>query len=231
MDPARATLLGVGNGGVAGSRWRGPSKLCGATFWRAIGYSTDATLHRRESYRVLTTVVCRCDEAVPGISRTVYLALPCLCENYSDMRIDRRNLLCAAAALTMVQGLPGLALAAGQPPVMSAPEALEAATRGEVVLVDIRSREEWQQTGVAEPALPISMHEGGFVEKLIQAMGGDRNRKVALICATGGRTRYVQHVLSGSGFTNIIDVSEGMMGSPAGPGWLKRGLPVKRWKP
>ena len=96
---------------------------------------------------------------------------------------------------------------------------------------DIRSREEWQETGLAEPALPISMHEGGFVQKLLQAMGGDPSRRVALICATGGRTRYVQNVLASNGFSNVIDVSEGMMGSPAGPGWLKRGLPVKRWKP
>lgn len=114
---------------------------------------------------------------------------------------------------------------------MSAPEALEAATSGKAVLVDIRSREEWQETGLAEPALPISMHEGGFVQKLLQAMGGNPAHPVAIICATGGRTRYLQNVLASNGFSNIIDVSEGMMGSPAGPGWLKRGLPVKRWKP
>lgn len=120
--------------------------------------------------------------------------------------------------------------AAGEPAAMSAPEALKAATDGDVVLVDIRTRQEWQQTGLAQPALPISMHEGGFVQKLLQATAGDRSRPVAIICATGGRTRYLQNVLAGAGFTNIIDVPEGMMGSPAGPGWLKRSLPVKAWK-
>ena len=140
----------------------------------------------------------------------------------------RFMLLLSAAALAAA---PATVHAAGDPAQMSAPEALEAATRGEAVLVDIRSREEWQQTGLAEPALPISMHEGGFVQKLLEAMDGDPSRPVAIICATGGRTRYLQNVLTSNGFSNIIDVSEGMMGSPAGPGWLKRGLPVKQLKP
>lgn len=144
------------------------------------------------------------------------------------MTMNRRLMLLSAAALAVA---PATVNAAGDPAQISPPEALEAATRGEAVLVDIRSREEWQETGLAEPALPISMHEGGFVQKLLQAMGGDPSRPVAIICATGGRTRYLQNVLASNGFSNIIDVSEGMMGSPAGPGWLKRGLPVKRWKP
>jgi rhodanese-related sulfurtransferase len=112
---------------------------------------------------------------------------------------------------------------------MSAPDAMSAALKGEVVLVDIRSRQEWKETGLAAPARPISMHEGGFLQKLMEVAGGDRNKRIAIICATGGRTRYLQHALAGAGFVNIIDVSEGMMGSPAGPGWLKRGLPVKQF--
>jgi hypothetical protein len=36
----------------------------------------------------------------------------------------------------------------------------------------------------------------------------------------------MSNLLENAGFTNIIDVPEGMMGSRAGPGWLKRGLPV-----
>jgi rhodanese-related sulfurtransferase len=147
------------------------------------------------------------------------------------MTNHRRNFLIAAASAVAFAVAAPAGLAAAEPQTMTAPEALEAATSGGVVLVDIRSREEWQQTGVAEPALPISMHEGGFVQKLLQAMDGDPSRRVALICATGGRTRYVQNVLASNGFSNVIDVAEGMMSSPAGPGWLKRGLPVKPWKP
>ena len=35
--------------------------------------------------------------------------------------------------------------------IMSAPDALAAAARGDVVLVDIRTRGEWKQSGLAEP--------------------------------------------------------------------------------
>ena len=34
--------------------------------------------------------------------------------------------------------------------------------------------------------------------------------------------------LSDAGFTHILDVSEGMAGSGAGPGWIKRELPMTR---
>jgi len=113
--------------------------------------------------------------------------------------------------------------------IMSAPDALAAAAKGEIVLVDIRTRDEWRRTGLAQPALAISMHEAGFVRNLARALGGDRAGKVALICATGGRSAHMQQILTTAGFTNVVDVSEGMIGSSAGPGWLRRGLPVKPW--
>lgn len=145
----------------------------------------------------------------------------------SAMNIDRRSFFVSGAAFACGFVLSVPVMAAGEPARMSAPDAMTAALNGEVVLVDIRSREEWKQTGLAAPAKPISMHEGGFLQKLMEVAGGDRNKPIAIICATGGRTRYLQHALAGAGFTNIIDVSEGMEGSPVGPGWLKRGLPVK----
>lgn len=113
--------------------------------------------------------------------------------------------------------------------IMSAPDALAAADKGEIVLVDIRTRGEWKLTGLAKPALAISMHEAGFVRNLAKALGGNRANPVALICATGGRSAHMQRILATAGFTNVIDVSEGMIGSGAGPGWLRRGLPVKNW--
>ena len=50
---------------------------------------------------------------------------------------------------------------------------------------------------------------------------------IALICRTGNRTTQVQRYLQGQGFTNVYNVKEGMAGSGAGPGWIKRGLPVE----
>ena len=36
--------------------------------------------------------------------------------------------------------------------------------------------------------------------------------------------------LSEAGFTQIIDVPEGMLGSAAGPGWLALDLPVRTYE-
>ncbi len=143
------------------------------------------------------------------------------------MNITRRHLTALVAAAVLAAANSAVVRAASN--IMSAPDVLAAAARGEVVLVDIRTRGEWKQSGLAEPALAISMHEAGFVRNLANALSGDRTSPVALICATGGRSAHLQRVLATAGFTNVIDVSEGMFGSSAGPGWLKRGLPVKAW--
>ncbi|MGB5212995.1 MAG: rhodanese-like domain-containing protein [Anderseniella sp.] len=143
------------------------------------------------------------------------------------MDLTRRHMTALVAAAVFASAMvPAVHALSG---IMSAPDALAAADRGEIVLVDIRTRGEWKQSGLAEPALAISMHEAGFVRNLAKALGGDRSRPLALICAVGGRSAHMQRILATAGFTNVIDVSEGMFGSSAGPGWLKRGLPVKTW--
>ena len=65
-----------------------------------------------------------------------------------------------------------------------------------------------------------------FIEQVSAQVGGDHSKPVALICARGVRSRKMSVRLQQAGFTNIIDVPEGMLGSGAGAGWIKRGLPV-----
>jgi rhodanese-related sulfurtransferase len=110
--------------------------------------------------------------------------------------------------------------------VWSAAQTQAALEAGQVVLVDIRSREEWAETGVAQGALPVSLHDDGFGERLFQVRQLAGNRPVALICATGGRTAYVMQALRQGGYSGFVDVSEGMMGSALGRGWIAAGLPV-----
>ncbi len=43
---------------------------------------------------------------------------------------------------------------------------------------------------------------------------------------TGNRTTHAQQFLKAQGFTQVYNVKEGMVGSAAGPGWIKRGLPI-----
>ncbi len=72
----------------------------------------------------------------------------------------------------------------------------------------------------------ISMHESGFAERLFTARELAAGRTVAIICATGGRTRSVMQGLKRAGYTGFADVSEGMLGSSSGPGWIAAGLPL-----
>lgn len=139
-----------------------------------------------------------------------------------------RSLMMVTAAWLV---MAGTALAA-EIKAISAPDALQAVKKGEVVLVDIRQPEEWKQTGVADGArlIPMRHPEGGagFVRDLLAAAKGDRNAPIALICRTGNRSGATARALSDAGFTHILDVSEGMAGSGAGPGWIKRDLPMTR---
>lgn len=112
------------------------------------------------------------------------------------------------------------------PAVLSAPQVHQMQAKGRILLIDIRSPNEWRQTGVAPGALTITLHRRNFAHVLLAAMGGDKSRAIALICATGGRTALAQRLLKRLGFTAVVDVSEGMLGSPSGPGWIRRGLPV-----
>ncbi len=110
--------------------------------------------------------------------------------------------------------------------VIDATMAMKKAERGAILLLDIRSPQEWKETGVGSAAKRISMHQRGFLKKLHALMGDDKTKPVALICAVGGRSHWLQGELKKRGYTNVLDVSEGMLGSRTGPGWLKRGLPM-----
>ena len=116
-------------------------------------------------------------------------------------------------------------------PDLAAPDAAAAVAAGKITLIDIRTPPEWKETGVAKGAKLINMLHpqgaSGFTNALLDQVKGDRNAPIALICRTGNRTTQVQRYLQSQGFTQVYNVKEGMAGSGAGPGWLKRGLPVE----
>ncbi|MEL7150133.1 MAG: rhodanese-like domain-containing protein [Pseudomonadota bacterium] len=132
-----------------------------------------------------------------------------------------KNVFLVAAALLMMT-----VTAMADTPILSAPEAQTQVATGDLVLLDIRSPQEWRDTGVAEGAWPVSMHEPDFGQRLqaiLTEVGADR---IGLICATGGRTAHVASILKQNGIEGVTDVSEGMMGNPRGPGWIARSMPV-----
>ena len=115
-------------------------------------------------------------------------------------------------------------------PRLTVSEAFAGAAAGEITLVDIRTPREWRSTGVPVGSVQIDMRREDFAEALASALNGDRSAPVALICARGGRSARMVRALSQAGFSRILDVPEGMVGSRAGPGWIASNLPVARWQ-
>ncbi|MDW4499114.1 rhodanese-like domain-containing protein [Sulfitobacter sp. D35] len=109
---------------------------------------------------------------------------------------------------------------------LSVTEAHAAATAGTLLLVDIRRPDEWRATGIGAGAVPLDMRRDDFTQALEELADGDTSREIALICARGVRSRRLTARLRAAGFDNVRDVPEGMLGSGAGPGWLRSGLPV-----
>jgi len=106
-------------------------------------------------------------------------------------------------------------------------EAHELAMRGEIILIDVRTPQEWKNTGIGASARAVSMHLPGFFKKIGAIVHGNKSQPIALICASGARSSRMQTMLHKRGYTNIISVTGGMLGSSAAPGWLNTGLPVK----
>jgi len=105
--------------------------------------------------------------------------------------------------------------------------------RGEILLIDIRAENEWKQTGVAPQAITLSMHQAGgipaFENALTQLLNGDKDKPIALICAGGVRSAKLQRYLQQRGFTQVVDVVEGMQGGLFTDGWIDHQLPVKAY--
>ncbi len=120
--------------------------------------------------------------------------------------------------------------------VLDAADALARARAGALTIVDVRTVQEWAETGVPENGAAVSLmprwgvRNESFVDDVLAAVGGDKTVPIALICARGNRSSFAQGVLEQSGFTTVYSISEGMVGSAFGPGWLARGLPVEPCK-
>ncbi|KRE23836.1 hypothetical protein ASE66_00755 [Bosea sp. Root483D1] len=136
--------------------------------------------------------------------------------------MNRRAFLLLAATCS----LPRHAEAQTPLPSLSVRETHEAVKAGKLVLVDIRTSEEWADTGVPEGAIKLDMTGSAFEVRLAALKLDHPGKPIALICRTGNRTSTLQKKLAGRGWTNLIDVRGGLLGNPKDKGWLAEGLPV-----
>jgi rhodanese-related sulfurtransferase len=140
-----------------------------------------------------------------------------------------RSIWALLLAVLVLVPVPATAQRTPTGTIMTAADAHAKALAGDVVLVDIRTPEEWKDTGVPASAHAVTMHQAGpaFVAGLKLAMGGDTTKPLAIICNSGNRTSNIYADLQRAGFTNLINVAEGVGGGPFGHGWLKSGLPLR----
>lgn len=146
---------------------------------------------------------------------------------------SRRIIMGLAATIACTAGLLYWALVPDRWPdpgaTISAAEANARVAAGQLVLIDIRTPEEWQQTGVPKGALRISMHQEteNFVARVRALAAQAPGRPVALICHSGYRSSLMRAELERSGIAGVINVAEGVVGGRYGTGWVKGGLPVE----
>lgn len=134
-----------------------------------------------------------------------------------------------AAVLWLLTAAP--ALAAGD---MTVRQAHGAAQAGERMLIDVRSPSEWRQTGLPQDAETVTIHHPGggkgFLSDILAVVENDLGAPIALICATGVRSKRAQQFLEAQGFSNVVSVKGGMFGSKHADGWTNSGLPTERCK-
>lgn len=131
--------------------------------------------------------------------------------------------------LTLLAALM-LAAPASADDTVSAPGALAQMQAHTALLVDVRTPVEWSETGIPAGAATVSWGQPDFIRRILALTQGDRHAPLVLICRTGNRSGRAVTLLRENGFTQVNHVAEGMAGSPAGPGWLARGLPVQAWQ-
>ncbi len=97
-----------------------------------------------------------------------------------------------------------------------------------LILVDVRTKQEWQQSGIAKGAITISMLDRGFLERIAQIRLDNPDKIIAFICASGRRSSIVQRELVKRGYDRVFSVFGGTTGNGI-DGWIKDGLPIEKY--
>jgi rhodanese-related sulfurtransferase len=144
--------------------------------------------------------------------------LPLLYEEYWNMTRNLRWPILAMLTLTAI--VAGCAPAADQAdalPALISPQDAASMLEGEdVVLLDVRTQQEWDVDGHAPGAtlLPLDQLAQRYTEL-------DKNDTIIVVCRSGNRSQTASRFLRDQGFTRVTEVQAGMQA------WVTQGLPVE----
>ena len=100
------------------------------------------------------------------------------------------------------------------------------------LIIDVRNKDEWKESGVIPNAILIQMLapdsniRDEYLADLIKVIGTDKSKEVGIICRSGRRSSYTVNMLQEKGYTNINNISEGMLGDQKTIGWITRNYPT-----
>lgn len=136
----------------------------------------------------------------------------------------RRRTVLAGSLLLPAAFVSGQESLFGQESALLSPREAHAAVRaGRLVLIDIRTPEEWADTGLPQGALPLDAGMSGFEVRLAALRLDHPGRRIALIDRSGALAVSVRQKLAARGWRDLLAVRGGMLGPG---GWLAEGLPV-----
>jgi rhodanese-related sulfurtransferase len=92
--------------------------------------------------------------------------------------------------------------------------------------VDVRTPQEWRDTGVPPGAVLLDVSQPTFEARLAGLRAEHPGKTIALFCRTATRSRRAQEALMARGWRDLVDVRGGMLGDGRETGWLDAGLPV-----
>ena len=99
----------------------------------------------------------------------------------------------------------------------------ERVRRKDLVLIDVRTAEEWQG-GVAKGAYMVTLGSPTMVDTIYGLLKEDASKPVAVICRSGMRSGRAAKLLAQAGFTDVSNVRGGMMA------WTAANLPTQPYR-
>jgi len=117
---------------------------------------------------------------------------------------------------------------------LSLEEALNQYEKGNILIIDIRTSNEWKMTGIIPDSVLINMHDDNhqerkeFLEELKKKLSLNQNKNIAFICASGARSKIVSDFLVNEGYSNIFHIPDGILGKQ-NDGWLFQGYPIHNY--